>query len=322
MTAARLLPLLSLLTVVACGPKNPADDTGGGSTGSTGSAATSDGPTAPTSTGDDGTGTPGNPSVPTSATDGSASTGDPTIDPATSTFPDTTTGDPIACDLNMPDCPEGQKCTVVSDDGQLSGGHFECKPIHPDAKPPGSMCTTFRDPNDGTDDCADGSICFDLDDTPDGIGKCVGFCRFTEDAPVCAVPGELCVGLTCQSCTWSFCLPPCDLRDPSTCDAGEVCIPDGGGAGWFCALDASEADGGPASPCDFANDCDPGLACVGPQLFADCKGVNGCCAAGCDTEDPDPCPGQPPDVVCVPWYEDGTAPTPELATLGVCGLAQ
>lgn len=325
--SSQRLSLIILAIACACGPGQPnqtsadsADatsattDGASGTTASTtpdpttGPAATGTAATVPDTTdgpddsGPDATSTPGNPTVSTTPT---PDTGDPIT--TSTTFPETT-GEVIPCELHEQNCPEGQKCSVVAmsaDD--LFQGTFQCVPLHPDPVPPHAACDVFGDPADGTDNCELGSICLFPDDA--GIGECFAFCNFASRM-ICPA-GDFCIGATCQSCTWSFCDSPCDLLDPATCNPGDVCSP--AGDIWTCTFDASGDLGQHGDPCMFVNSCDPGHACVDSQLTADCGG-DGCCAAACDLTAPD-CPAA---TTCKPWYADGTAPTDELAELGVC----
>ena len=86
---------------------------------------------------------------------------------------------------------------------------------------------------------------------------------------------------------------------------------------FVCVLKAS----GPVpegTPCQFANVCDPGLACVDATLVPNCdpNAAPGCCARWCDLSQPD-CPE---GGTCQPVLE----PTPDLpqefANLGLCLL--
>lgn len=320
MPSPRLLLLLALTT--ACGPGKPDQTTDDPSTSSATAPPATDSAADPTTGG--GSDEPPNPA--TSETN--AATSEPPDPSGTSEPPnpssasepgtggtggtdDTTTGELIPCDVGLQDCPEGMKCSVFTDGpDSIFQGMFKCVPLDPDPQPPHAACDVFGDPNDGTDDCALGAICLDLAD--DGTGECFSFCDFS-GGPVCAVANDVCVGATCQTCTWSFCDANCDPLDPSTCDEGQVCAPNS--EAWTCLPDASGEAGGHGSPCEFANACDPGHVCVDQMNLPMCAG-QGCCAAACDTTAPE-CPQ---GLECEPWYEEGTAPSPELATLGVCIL--
>lgn len=320
-----LRPLLSLsLLACACGPTKPDPSSDDSTSAAATSSSSSSGPTTPepTSAGD----TPaGDTSAgPTSAPDPSSTTDSPpntsldTSEPPTTTFVttvttrDDTTGEPVPCDLSLQDCPEGQKCSVVAMSPEdLFQGMFVCVPLDPDPVPPHAACDVFGDPADGTDNCEAGAICLDPD--PSGIGECFAFCDFSQEQ-LC-LPGDFCVGATCQTCTWSFCDSPCDALDPATCDADETCIPSGDT--WTCILDASGDDGQQGDACPFVNTCDPGLVCVDGPAVLGCA-TDGCCTTACDTTAPNTCPGKGDGVTCKPWYQDGQAPTPALAELGVC----
>lgn len=330
----RLLLLVSI--ACACGPTKPdqtSDDpaTSSSSSAGAGSAATTaDTPPGPTSGPDAVTSDPTLPpetsinsmsGVSLSLSDSitavtTTAPSDPTV-PSTTADPDTdsTTGEPVPCDLSLQDCPEGQKCSVYAmsvDD--LLQGMFKCVPVVPNPQPPHAPCDVFSDPADGTDDCALGSICLFPD--AEGIGECFAFCNDSQE-PICSTPGDVCVGPFCQSCMWTYCDVHCDILDPNTCAAGEVCAPTSEGP-WQCFFDSSGDAGAPGDPCTALNACDPGNICLEPAAVPGCTSDSGCCAPACDVNAQGPCPDDGSQ--CVPWYDEGLAPTPELAEVGVCRL--
>ncbi|MEX1365759.1 MAG: hypothetical protein AB1Z98_21710, partial [Nannocystaceae bacterium] len=115
-----------------------------------------------------------------------------------------------------------------------------------------------------------------------------------------------------------------DRCDPITqnCGPGQACYPVNDV--FTCAPDASPADAGIGTPCEFINVCPPGLACLTADAVPECEGSIGCCAPYCPVGGADPCPGLLPGSECTPWYEEGGAP-PEacvVAEPGVCVLPQ
>lgn len=323
MSLQRLLSIT--LIASACGPGKPgttADDTATSAASSTtvddtsatnatsSSTSTSD----PEPTSDPGTNSPPNPAGFT--TEDSNDPSATSIVTTAATTGDGTTGEPVPCDLSLQDCPEGQKCSVVAmSPDDLFQGHFECVPLDPNPVPPHAPCDVFADPADGTDNCDLGAICLFPD--AGGIGECFSFCNFAME-PICQVPGDLCVGATCQTCTWSFCDSSCNVLDPDACDPDQLCAP-GGDLSWQCIADSSGADGQHGDVCEFVNDCDPGFVCMQKDELPTCEGPS-CCAMACDVDAPNTCPDKDLGGSCKPWYPPDQAPTPELAKVGVCAL--
>lgn len=311
---AKILPFL-LIAGCSLGPKLPGGEVSeSGASGSSGASAAEPGASEGVgSTGPTGSGGPGDePATATAGIDTGA--------PDTSSGGGTTegSGEPLACSKDLQDCPEGQKCNPFVPGGgpELYAGEFKCVSLDPAPKPVGAPCSVLGDPFDGTDDCELGAVCVDPDDQ--GVGECVEICTFDADLknPHCDTPGQACVGLTCQDCTWNMCVTPCDPFDASTCDADEVCLHDW--EVWVCVVDLSGDLGAPGDPCEYANTCDFGNICVDKSYVPGCEGPN-CCAPACDTAAPDPCPGAAEGVVCQPWWPAGEAPEGQ-ETLGVCML--
>lgn len=313
--------LLSFLLLVACSPKSPAEDTGasgtaGSSTGATGDGGSETGAVDPTSGGAASATTTAGTTTGTAVTTTTAS---PSTDPGTSAADESTgeaatTGPVMFCSLEEQDCPEGQKCNPDVTESVFQSFEFICVPLVRDPQPPGAPCQIL---GDAKDDCAKGSVCIDFDGVNDGAGECFEVCKFGSGEPTCDTPGNQCIGLTCQSCSWFICDKSCDLRDPAACTKDKVCIPDGGGSTWVCGIDASGEEGQVGDVCDFVNACDPGLACIQAEMFPGCEG-SGCCSPGCDTKAPNTCPNKDLGFSCLPWYEPGQAPE-GLESLGVCG---
>ena len=110
-------------------------------------------------------------------------------------------------------------------------------------------------------------------------------------------------------------MPYCDplLQD---CPGDDLCIPSG--EEFICALDASGESGFYGDPCASPNACKPGLYCMDPEYFEDCKGPK-CCTPFCDTSNPLMCPGETQE--CIPWYMEGEGP-PWYEDVGICGIPQ
>jgi len=316
----------------------PPDTTTGCGTGSCGEPTTTGEPPADTSSGGttDATGT----SSTSGTTDATGSTGTSTSDGESSSSSGTTEGlsgsssssssgqfeetgviflvEPdfpgpgFECDTYLQDCPPGEKCMPWSNDGGGSWNALGCFPI--DAMPVGvgQTCTVQGSGTSGIDNCELGAMCWDVD-AETNQGTCVAMCEGSPAAPVCDA-GTSCV--ITNDGVINLCLPGCDplLQD---CDAGEGCYLVGDE--FFCAPDASGAQGADGDPCEFINVCDPGGICLDPFASEGCDlGFAGCCTSFCDlTAAGDPCPALTEE--CVPIYEMGVAP-PGLEDVGVCTI--
>lgn len=214
------------------------------------------------------------------------------------------------CDLWAQDCPPGDKCMPWANDGGDSWNATHCTPVAPDPVGLYEECIVEGNGFSGFDDCDYGLMCWDVDPGTN-VGTCVALCGGDESEPLCA-DGTAC-SITNDGAL-ILCLPVCDplLQD---------CAPGYGCYGFYdhfsCALDASGRMGGPGSPCEYGNTCDPGLSCVATDLVPGCMSELGCCSPFCDLIDPmPPClPGQD----CTAWYEPGMAPA-GYENAGVCAL--
>lgn len=213
------------------------------------------------------------------------------------------------CDMFAQDCPPGEKCMPWASDGGNSWNDTRCSPVVDDPDAVGEPCVVFGSGVSGLDTCELGAMCWDVD--PDTLeGTCVAFCMGDESNPYCEDENA-----SCQISSDSvliLCLPNCDpiLQD---CADGEACYWEGDA--FMCLPDASEGMGAVADPCEFLNVCDPGLFCANHDDVPGCLGMVGCCSPFCELGDATPpcLPGQE----CVPWYEEGTAPTGQ-EHIGAC----
>lgn len=303
------------VAVVACGPATviPSDDSS--STGAGDSAASVETTAAATTTTavDSSAGDP-------STTIGPVTEGNPDDDGTVFIGPSDDDGDQFECDIWVDDCPLGQKCMPWANDGGGSWNAWKCMPIAEDPKGLGEACTVEDSPASGIDDCAAGSMCWNVE--PDTlVGECVAFCMGNEASPTC---GDL-----CSHCAISadgvllLCLPTCDPL-AQNCNEGEGCYPVE--ETFACAPDVSQEDGALGDPCEFINVCDPGLFCALPgdvpdAIMPDCDGALGCCVPFCDPTAADPCPYPGFETAeCVPWFGDGQLPPCYSGVIGACVL--
>jgi len=215
------------------------------------------------------------------------------------------------CDLWSESCPVGCKCMPWDKDGGSSWNATRCSPLDPNPKGPGQPCTVEGYLASGVDDCAKHSMCWDPDPETNE-GTCVPFCLGTADDPSCSDECSTCV--IGNGGILTLCLPVCDplVQD---CPAQEGCYPVEDA--FVCAPDASEGSGKHGDPCDFTNDCDPGLACLEIDAVAGCAGTVGCCTSFCAPLSP--CPDEDLGMQCVDWF-DGPPPNPCQHEVGICRL--
>jgi len=244
---------------------------------------------------------------------------------AMSTGPMTTLGfieDPdgggisFECDMFAQDCPPGEKCMPWASDGGGSWNATRCSMIQPNPGQPGDECEVEGSGTSGIDSCDLGSMCWDVDGETN-TGTCVAMCTGDESNPLCEDPDTFCT--IANDGAIVLCLPSCDpiLQD---CAEGQACYPINDG--FACAPDASGEMGIYGDPCEFINVCDPGLACVNPEVVPGCSGAMGCCSELCDLADPGgamQCSGQGGGQDCVPWYEEGNEP-PGYEDVGICAI--
>ena len=262
-------------------------------------------------------------STTTTGTTGTSSTGTSTstsTDPTDPTDPclflgcdDFGGGSEDECDLWSQDCPEGDKCTPWDSDGGSSWNASKCVPVDPAPQLPGDACTTEGGPASGVDNCAKGSMCWDVD-AETGEGVCIALCEGTNAEDATCDPG-----FTCKipaDGVLILCLPVCDPLSQD-CPAGDLCLPYVDA--FICVADASGEGGFYGDPCEYANACKLGLYCLNPEYVEGCQAA-GCCTPFCDINEANTCPGETQE--CIPWYEEWDMPPPGLASVGFCGVPQ
>ena len=207
------------------------------------------------------------------------------------------------CDPFAQDCDPGLKCSWIHTE---YGPVTACVPKPDLPAPDGAACAvpTTEDP---FDPCGLGSYCAFGDSY--GVGVCTPLCEGSADDPTCQDTGSVC--RLCDDCP-SVCLAVCDPLD-DMCGDGLVCAASMQLGAFVCTMDASTDNGGGLNdPCEFANECGPGLACAPGELLADCD-AGGCCTSYCDTEDPTMCAALD---YCTAWPLQASLPGYE--NVGVC----
>ena len=297
-------------TLLACGPASPPLDT---TTAASSEAGDTDAPSPSTTA-----------TIPPTTTEPTTSIAettaqDPTTLPTT-TFATTAPDDFIlnpdgattpSCDNFAQDCPVGEKCVPFAEGGG-SWNATKCVEVTGDGAP-GDPCFAPEGAVAGVDDCALGSICWDVDAS--NHGTCVGQCTGNAEAPICP-PQAMCF-LNGEG-VLNLCIFGCDplIQD---CAADELCIPEGDE--FVCVLDNSGDMGKVNDPCELANGCDKGLLCLNtPSASSACdQNSQGCCQPFCELPD-SPCPN--PDQECLPWFDPMMQVPPGHEDVGFCGIPE
>lgn len=283
------LPLL----VVACGPA-PGTGDATASAATAGTSSSSSGGV----TGDVGTNST---SAPTGLTGSGAEGCEPSCEPDIPA---------PNCDVFGQDCPDGEKCIGVYNDGWWDTS--KCVEVSGD-KQPGEPCTVGP-PGSGIDDCAKGAFCW-IDDAENQLGHCSEQCSGSRDAPVCSEGSDCLID---EGGYLNICPRSCDPLLQDCVDEAQMCTVLGDSA--VCAPDKSGEEGQVNDPCAIVSACDKGLACidaVAASAACDPQGM-GCCQPFCKLPDA-PCPN--PDQACVQWFDPMSLPPgdPRLE-IGVCAI--
>ena len=295
---------LTLLCVLGCNG-GPADTVADASTG----AASTSTPTSTTeavSTGET--------TVTDTTEDSAPTTSDPSA--ASNTFPDGDVPSGGECSLFAQDCTAGQKCNAWSMDGGIFPDGTKCVPIMGEGQP-GDSCTVEGKFGDGIDDCAEGAICLDLDNS--GKASCVAYCLGSMAAPSCPQVEDRCAFLFDP--TVPLCFPSCD---PLTQDCGpsDTCVPNLAALGseFFGCMPRvfEQIPGQYGDACYALSGCDPSYLCIFAENVPGCGG-DYCCSTYCDLTTPDTCTSFDPTLSCVPWFPEGQE-TPGYEDVGICGI--
>ena len=296
------LALLASAALVTCGT-NPAGTTTSDSSATdteTASAVTTD--VAPT------TGT--------SASTSGTSEPTPTSSGADTNFPNGDIPNGGECNLFAQDCMAGQKCNAWAVDGGIFPDGAKCVQITGD-KLPGEGCTVEGKFGDGIDDCVEGSICLDIDNS--GKAACVAYCQGDMKDPTCPAVGDKCAFLF--EPTVPLCFPGCDPL-AQDCSPVETCVPNIAalGAEFFVCMPRvfEELPGQYGDACYALSGCDPSYLCIFAENVPGCGGTY-CCSTYCDLSMPDSCGSFDETLSCIPWFNPGEA-TPGYEDVGVCGV--
>ena len=308
-----ILTLLSLALPGALGCNGGPAGTGaesssGDSAPVTSSASSTTGPTGDAST-TDATSEDSTPTTPTTS-------GMSGMSGMSDTFPDGDIPSGGQCNLFGQDCGADEKCNAWNTDGGIFPNGAKCVPVMGDQQP-GEGCKVEGKFGDGLDDCVEGSICLDLDDS--GMATCVGYCLGSMADPSCPQVEDRCAFLF--EPTVPLCFPNCD---PLTQDCGETdtCVPNIAalGAEFFVCMPRvfEEIPGQYGDACYALSGCDPSYLCIFAENVPGC-GATYCCSTYCDTSMPDTCTIFDPTLSCVPWFPEGQA-TPGYESVGICGI--
>ena len=258
-----------------------------------------------------------------STTSTSASTGAGSTTSGSSSWTSWTAGetgwDDPSCDPWAQDCPPGEKCMPYSNDGGGTWNAVGCFPVDPDPKDYGEECTMVGSPVSGMDDCKLGAMCWDVD--PETLkGYCIPQCSGPEYDPTCP-EGYACY--LAGSSILTPCFRTCDLFIQD-CPQGELCfLPTYSSAEPVCIFDASNGEAPAGTPCEYANDCNPGLRCASRKDVPGCQGSTGCCSPYCDLSDPNAdatCDAafDTPGAICVALFKYPEYAPEDFTHVGVC----
>jgi hypothetical protein len=218
-------------------------------------------------------------------------------------------GGGIECDPWQQNCPPGEKCQPWANDGGDDWNATRCTPVDPSGRQPGDPCLVEGNAVSGVDNCALGSLCWNVDPETNE-GTCVAMCTGTPDLPVCDDPERACAQT--NDGTLNVCLPSCDPL-VGDCSDGEGCHPLAGDASlpmFVCAPTGN----GIETHSGHATQCDPGTIDIDDRGLSSCaRHEDPCCATVCDLDAPTCGDG----LTCTPFYDDADLP-PDLSDIGVC----
>lgn len=216
------------------------------------------------------------------------------------------------------DCPEGEKCTHYATMG-AGWDASKCVPIQGDQQP-GEPCLAMGEPvgKTGLDDCADGSMCWEVDPNT-AMGHCIALCKNAVEDAHCP-DGTVCEAYP----SYAICAFECDpMQAGADCpNPDNLCLKYAGDDTFICRWNASDGEHPHGTPCMYANSCNHGLFCADTARVPGCSDPDAdkCCTPFCDLDQPDTCPDQNLGVECVPWWEEPEMAPAEYAHVGGCLL--
>lgn len=227
-------------------------------------------------------------------------------------LPDAPTSDD--CDIWNPGaCPEGEKCTAYATSG-TSWDANKCVMVQGNGQPGDDCTATDGNPVSGNDDCAKGSMCWNID--PDTTtGYCIEFCT---DAGLLCTDDLVCI--VQNDGVLPLCVPLCDplLAGADCPQTGDLCIPDPTETGFVCMRDVSGGNGFYGAACETHDSCNQGLFCATAEHVPDCQGSDRCCSEFCEINQTNTCAGMAQGQTCLTWYEDPGPPMWDR--VGFCGI--
>ena len=205
------------------------------------------------------------------------------------------------CDVLAQDCPRGEKCSPDARTGNWESAH--CVPVLSDGTP-GELCHVEEHLCSTLDDCALGTVCWNIDAETDQ-GVCISICS----PELGCDPGLGCLakfeGLP------PLCEPSCDplLQD---CPEDAVCrhLED---VEFICTPDGRQNIGDACGPLL----CAAGLHCADAVQLPSCD-HDRCCTPFCDLSEPDSC-ATVESAECAPF---ATGNRPGIYLQGYCGLPE
>lgn len=209
------------------------------------------------------------------------------------------------CDPWVQDCPEGTKCAPYNSDNMGIWDENHCVPLASDPKLPGDSCTMEDNKFSGQDNCAVGSMCFDVDaNTLKGV--CVEMCTGSPNSPECSDIADVCTIFP----PLILCLPGCHPLMPGCAD-GEVCVPLQSD---FICVYTPFPPMEPGAECTDHVQCGPGNFCTDATHVPGCA-TGKCCTEFCDLKAPACSLAMQ---TCVPYFKAGEAPAGK-ENIGLCG---
>lgn len=175
-----------------------------------------------------------------------------------------------ACDLVLQDCAAGSECIVVD---SASGPTTGCVPKGTGNLPAGAKCCP-----DQENPCAGGLLCVGACSGGEQTGRCTPRCCPGDDG-ICGsssegYPGACELSIVDQGqplyhvCAYK---PACKPFKIQPCAAGQTCLLHTDNANYRCSGISNPPANPAGQPCSLGDECEDGLACLGPQGAALCR---------------------------------------------------